>query len=61
VNDLFTSLDMDNPLHKEPVDEAEMNGVNVDIQKVLILSAFLHDIGNGGKYYDKPEHEGILI
>ncbi len=67
VNDLFTSLDMDNPLHKvwnqRYVDEAERNGVTVDYQKVLILAAFLHDIGKGGDgkttYYDKPDHEMI--
>jgi hypothetical protein len=67
VNDLFTNLDMDNPLHKvwkqTIVDEAERNGVTIDYQKVLILSAFLHDIGKGGggktTYYDKPDHEMI--
>ena len=67
VNDLFTNLDMNNPLHKVwnqlIVDEAERNGVTVDYQKVLILSAFLHDIGKGGggktTYYDKPDHEMI--
>ncbi len=65
VNDLFTSLDMDNPLHRvwnqTIVDDAELYGVTIDYEKVLILSAFLHDIGKGGDgktpYYDKPDHE----
>ena len=65
VNDLFTNLDMNNPLHnvwnQSIVDEAERNGINIDYQKVLILAAFLHDIGKGGdgntNYYDKPDHE----
>ncbi len=65
VNDLYTNLDMNNPLHKvwnqQYVDEAQRAGINVDDKKVLILSAFLHDIGKGGDgnttYYDKPDHE----
>ena len=65
VNDLFTNLDMNNPLHnvwnQSIVDEAQRNGINIDVQKVLILTAFLHDIGKGGDgnttYYDKPDHE----
>jgi len=65
VNDLYTNLDMDNPLHKvwnqQYVDEAQRAGINVDDKKVLILAAFLHDIGKGGDgnttYYDKPDHE----
>jgi hypothetical protein len=71
VNDLFTGLDMDNPLHnvwnQNIVDKAKRNGITVDYQKVLILSAFLHDIGKGGDgktpYYDKPDHErkGAII
>lgn len=63
VNDLYTNLDMNNPLHKvwnqQYVDDAK--GLNIDDKKVLILAAFLHDIGKGGDlkttYYDKPDHE----
>ncbi len=65
VNDLYTNLDMDNPLHKvwnqQYIDEAQRAGITVDDKKVLILAAFLHDIGKGGDgnttYYDKPDHE----
>ena len=40
VNDLFTNLDMNNPLHKvwtqTIVDDAERNGINIHYQKVRI-------------------------
>jgi hypothetical protein len=68
VNDLFTNLDMMNPLHdvwnKVIVDDFDnKSGFMVDVKKVLIISAFLHDIGKGGdnivQFYEKPDHENI--
>ena len=71
VNDLFTNLDMNNPLHRvwnsvivddlEDEDKGDLD--HIDLKKILIISAFLHDIGKGGdgatQYYEKPDHENI--
>lgn len=68
VNDIFTNLDMNNPLHKvwnqKIVDDVESKTpFIIDVRKVLIVSAFLHDIGKGGDgktiFYDKDDHEII--
>ena len=64
VNDLFDDSKTDNPLHsiwnEDIVDECISEGVDIDVRKVLILSALLHDIGKGNDhittYYDKPQH-----